>query len=85
MVSCYFLPVIIEFSRCIGTYSSTKFEKVKGKCQHNLYFTSQEQHTVSRYVGVNGFLEILCRQIFFTDEKIFIEEINLSNTSISPL
>lgn len=26
MASCYFLPVIIEFSRCVGTYSSGKFE-----------------------------------------------------------
>lgn len=23
---CYIMPVIIEFSRCIGTYSSAKFE-----------------------------------------------------------
>ena len=36
MVSCYFLPVIIEFSRCVGTYSSAKFELLNGNINENL-------------------------------------------------
>jgi len=66
--------------------SSLNGRKAKGKCRHNLYFALQEQHTVSRYVGVNSFWEFLCLQILFTDEKaLFIEETNLPNTSISLL
>lgn len=32
MVSCYFIPVIIEFSKCIDIYSSAKFELVNLVC-----------------------------------------------------
>ena len=47
------MPVIIEFSRCIGTYSSAKFEDIIRKAVY-----SQEELSLEEWNFVYDFLMI---------------------------
>ena len=51
-IHAIFMPVIIEFSRCICTYSSAKFELKKYICGNPGYLRKQQSGCVFGYGGV---------------------------------
>ena len=72
-----FMPVIIEFSRCIGIYSSAKFEYLienlddikKIDCDDNEYYILQHNIEQIRRKIINGeFLDKVLKKIMSNEE-----------------